>query len=106
MLNEEQYYQFFLNVLQVYDFVVVEMFNGILKVVCFKDVKIFNILVVENVNFDGDEMIICVIFVYNVLVCELVLILCQFNDQVGGGNVVSYDLLNVMMLIGCVVVVN
>lgn len=24
----------------------------------------------------------------------------------GGGNVVSYDLLNVMMLIGCVVVVN
>lgn len=68
MLNEEQYYQFFLNVLQVYDFVVVEMLNGILKVVCFKDVKILNILVVEDVILDGDEMIIWVILVYNVFV--------------------------------------
>lgn len=60
----------------MYDFVVVEMFSGILKVVCFKDVKILNILVVEGVNCDGDEMIICVVFVYNVLVCEFVFILC------------------------------
>lgn len=60
----------------MYDFVVVEMFSGILKVVCLKDVKIFNIFVVEGVNCDGDEMIICVVFVYNVLVCEFVFILC------------------------------
>jgi general secretion pathway protein D len=32
LLNEEQYYQFFLNVLQVYDFAVVEIPNGILKI--------------------------------------------------------------------------
>ena len=33
MLNEAQYYQFFLNVLEVYDFSVVEMKSGVLKVV-------------------------------------------------------------------------
>ena len=57
MLNEEQYYQFFLNVLQVYDFAVVEMPNGILKIVRSKDAKTSNIPVVENANLDGDEMI-------------------------------------------------
>lgn len=39
MLNEEQYYQFFLSVLDVYGFAVVDMHNGILKVVRSKDAK-------------------------------------------------------------------
>lgn len=33
MLNEEQYYQFFLSVLDVYGFAVINMNNGVLKVV-------------------------------------------------------------------------
>lgn len=106
MLDEEQYYQFFLNVLQVYDFAVVEMPNGVLKVVRSKDAKHSNIPVVEGALRDGDEMITRVVPVYNVPVRELAPILRQLNDQAGGGNVVSHDPSNVMMLTGRAAVVN
>ncbi|MCU7553501.1 type II secretion system secretin GspD [Alteromonas sp. ASW11-19] len=106
MLNEDQYYQFFLNVLQVYDFAVVEMPSGILKVVRSKDAKTSNIPVVENAASDGDEFITRVVPVYNVPVRELAPILRQLNDQAGGGNVVSHDPSNVMMLTGRAAVVN
>lgn len=106
MLNEDQYYQFFLNVLQVYDFAVVEMPSGILKVVRSKDAKTSNIPVVEGSARDGDEMITRVVPVYNVPVRELAPILRQLNDQAGGGNVVSHDPSNVMMLTGRAAVVN
>jgi general secretion pathway protein D len=106
LLTEDQYYQFFLNVLQVYDYAVVEMPNGILKVVRSKDAKTSNIPVVEGTAFDGDEMITRVVPVYNVPVRELAPILRQLNDQAGGGNVVSHDPSNVMMLTGRSAVVN
>ncbi|MEM0910886.1 MAG: type II secretion system secretin GspD [Pseudomonadota bacterium] len=105
-MTEEQYYQFFLNVLQVYDYAVVEMPNGILKVVRSKDAKASNIPVVEGTNFNGDEMITRVIPVYNVPVRELAPILRQLNDQTGGGNVVAHEPSNVMMLTGRAAVVN
>ena len=44
--------------------------------------------------------------VYNVPVRELAPILRQLNDQAGGGNVVSHDPSNVMMLTGRAAVVN
>ncbi|GBL04395.1 type II secretion system secretin GspD [Glaciecola sp. KUL10] len=106
LLTEDQYYQFFLNVLQVYDYAVVEMPSGILKVVRSKDAKTSNIPVVEGANLDGDEMITRVMPVYNVPVRELAPILRQLNDQAGGGNVVSHDPSNVMMLTGRAAVVN
>lgn len=106
LLTEDQYYQFFLNVLQVYDFAVVEMPSGILKIVRSKDAKTSNIPVVEGTPFDGDEMITRVVPVYNVPVRELAPILRQLNDQAGGGNVVSHDPSNVMMLTGRAAVVN
>ncbi|NDW21281.1 type II secretion system secretin GspD [Alteromonas hispanica] len=106
MLSEDQYYQFFLNVLQVYDFAVVEMPSGILKVVRSKDAKTSNIPVVEGAQQDGDEFITRVVPVYNVPVRELAPILRQLNDQAGGGNVVSHDPSNVMMLTGRAAVVN
>lgn len=106
LLTKDQYYQFFLNVLQVYDFAVVEMPSGILKIVRSKDAKTSNIPVVEGTPFDGDEMITRVVPVYNVPVRELAPILRQLNDQAGGGNVVSHDPSNVMMLTGRAAVVN
>lgn len=106
LLTEEQYYQFFLNVLQVYDFAVVEMPSGILKVVRSKNAKSSNIPVVESTELNGDEMITRVIPVYNVPVRELAPILRQLNDQTGGGNVVSHDPSNVMMITGRAAVVN
>ena len=106
LLDEEQYYQFFLNVLQVYDFAVVEMPNGILKVIRSKDAKSSNLPVVEGNIPNGDEMITRVIPVYNVPVRELTPLLRQLNDSAGGGNVVSHDASNVMMLTGRAAVIN
>ncbi|GGO71679.1 type II secretion system secretin GspD [Bowmanella pacifica] len=106
LLTEEQYYQFFLNVLQVYGFAVVEMPSGILKVVRDKDAKSSNIPVIEGTSFDGDEMITRVVPLYNGSVRELAPLLRQLNDQAGGGNVVSYDQSNVMLLTGRAAVVN
>jgi general secretion pathway protein D len=51
-------------------------------------------------------MITRVVPVYNVPVRELSPILRQLNDQAGGGNVVSHDPSNVMMLTGRAAVVN
>jgi len=107
MLNEKQYYQFFLNVLEVYDFSVVEMENGVLKVVRQKDAKTSNIPVVEDdTKAQGDEMVTRVVQVKNVSVRELAPLLRQFVDQSGGGSVVNYDPSNVIMMTGQAATVN
>ncbi|KKO44649.1 general secretion pathway protein GspD [Arsukibacterium ikkense] len=107
MLNEEQYYQFFLNVLEVYSFAVVEMESGILKVVRNKDAKTSNIPVVGDDNPGvGDEMVTRVVQVRNVSVRELAPLLRQFSNQAGGGHVVNYDPSNVIMMTGPAAVVN
>ncbi|MFT6777383.1 MAG: general secretion pathway protein D [Paraglaciecola sp.] len=106
LLNEAQYYQFFLNVLQVYGYSAVTMSSGVVKVIRSKDAKASNIPVVDGSPFDGDEMITRVMPVYNVPVRELAPLLRQLNDTAGGGNVVSHDASNVMMLTGRSAVVN
>lgn len=107
MLNEQQYYQFFLNVLEVYGFAVVEMENGVLKVVRNKDAKTSNIPVVSDTNpGQGDEMVTRVVQVRNVSVRELAPLLRQFSNQAGGGHVVNYDPSNVIMMTGPAAVVN
>jgi general secretion pathway protein D len=106
LLNEEQYYQFFLNVLQVYGYSAIEMSSGVIKIIRSKDAKSSNIPVVGENLLDGDEMITRVVPVYNVPVRELAPLLRQLNDTAGGGNVVSHDPSNVMMLTGRAAVVN
>jgi general secretion pathway protein D len=106
LLSEDQYYQFFLNVLQVYGYSAIEMSSGVIKVIRSKDAKSSNLPVVEGNPFDGDEMITRVMPVYNVPVRELAPLLRQLNDTAGGGNVVSHDASNVMMLTGRAAVVN
>ena len=106
LMNEDQYYQFFLNVLQVYGFSVIEMPNGILKVVRAKDAGKANTPVVESGQFFGDEVITRVVPVYNVSVRELSPLLRQLNDAAGGGVVVSYDPSNVMIMTGAAAVLN
>lgn len=101
MLTEAQYYQFFLNVLEVYGFAIVEMDSGIIKVVRNKDAKTSNIPVVgdENPGY-GDEMVTRVVPVRNVSVRELAPLLRQFVNQTGGSHVVNYDPSNVIMMTG------
>lgn len=106
-LTEEQYYQVFLNVLEVYGFSAVEMDNNVVKIIRNKDAKTSSIPVVGNENPGvGDEMVTRVVEVKNVTVRELTPLLRQLSDQAGGGNVVNYDPANVIMLTGTAAVVN
>ncbi|MGR5153594.1 type II secretion system secretin GspD [Photobacterium swingsii] len=107
LLNDEQYYQFFLNVLEVYGFAVVEMENGVLKVIRDKDAKISAIPVVDGKDgVTGDAVVTRVIAVRNVSVRELSPLLRQLNDNAGAGNVVHYDPANIIMITGRAAVVN
>ncbi|KPD21708.1 MULTISPECIES: type II secretion system secretin GspD [Idiomarina] len=101
VMNEEQYYQFFLNVLEVYGFAVVEMESGVLKVIRDKDAKTSSLPVLDrDTRGSGDTMVTRVVPVENVSVRELAPLLRQLNDQSGGGMVVSYDPSNVIMMTG------
>ena len=107
LLNEKQYYQFFLNVLEVYGFAAVEINTGVIKVIKAKDAKVAAIPVVDDgLRFSGDEMVTRVVPVANVSVRELAPLLRQLNDNAGGGNVVHYDPANVIMITGRAAVVN
>ncbi|EKA5636749.1 type II secretion system secretin GspD [Vibrio navarrensis] len=106
VLNEEQYYSFFLNVLEVYGYAVVEMENGVLKVVKSKDSKTSAIPVVGDDNVKGDNVITRVVAVRNVSVRELSPLLRQLIDNAGAGNVVHYDPANIILITGRAAVVN
>ncbi|MBT1446092.1 type II secretion system secretin GspD [Shewanella sp. JM162201] len=106
-LNEQQYFQFFLNVLQVYGYAVVEMENGVLKVIKSKDAKTANIRVADDkAPGVGDELVTRIVPLYNSEAKQLAPLLRQLNDNAGGGNVVNYDPSNVLMLTGTAAVVN
>lgn len=106
-LDDEQYYQFFLNVLEVYGFAVVEMENGIVKVIRDKDAKTSPVPVVgEDDNVVGDMVVTRVVAVKNVSVRELSPLLRQLINNAGAGNVVHYDPANVIMITGRAAVVN
>ncbi|MCG9650384.1 type II secretion system secretin GspD [Vibrio brasiliensis] len=106
MLSEKQYYSFFLNVLEVYGFAVVEMDNGILKVIKAKDAKTSAVPVIGDGNINGDEVVTRVVAVRNVSVRELSPLLRQLNDNAGAGNVVHYDPANIILITGRAAVVN
>lgn len=107
LLDDEQYYQFFLNVLQVYGYAVVEMDNNIIKVIKDKDAKTASIRVADDdAPGVGDEMVTRIVALYNTEAKQLAPLLRQLNDNAGGGNVVNYDPSNVLMISGRAAVVN
>ncbi|MGR5389438.1 type II secretion system secretin GspD [Vibrio crassostreae] len=107
VLNEEQYYSFFLNVLEVYGYAVVEMDSGVLKVIKAKDSKTSAIPVVgDSDTIKGDNVVTRVVTVRNVSVRELSPLLRQLNDNAGAGNVVHYDPANIILITGRAAVVN
>ncbi|MEF1336232.1 type II secretion system secretin GspD [Vibrio rotiferianus] len=106
VLNEEQYYSFFLNVLEVYGYAVVEMDNGVLKVIKAKDSKTSAIPVLGDASAKGDSVITRVVAVRNVSVRELSPLLRQLIDNAGAGNVVHYDPANIILITGRAAVVN
>ncbi|CAE6882768.1 General secretion pathway protein [Vibrio sp. B1REV9] len=106
VLNEEQYYSFFLNVLEVYGYAVVEMDNNVLKVIKAKDAKTSAIPVVSGNAEPGDSVITRVVAVRNVSVRELSPLLRQLINNAGAGNVVHYDPANIILITGRAAVVN
>lgn len=100
VMTEDQYWQFFLNVLEVYSFATVTMESGVIKVMRDKDARNGAIPVVDSNVLGGDTLVTRVVTVQNVSVRELAPLLRLLNDQSGGGNVVSYDPSNVIMLTG------
>lgn len=107
LMDEALYYQFFLNVLEVYGYSAVEMDNGIIKVEKSSDAKKSNVpLITENSEASGDMMITRVVRVKNVSVQELGPLVRQFSDQKDGGHVANFNAANVMMLTGHAASVN
>lgn len=107
LLNDEQYYHFFLSVLDVYGFAVVPMPSGVLKVVKASNAKTSAIPVADDVApGSGDEVVTRVVPVRNVSVRDLAPLLRQLNDNAGVGNVVHYEPSNVLLLTGRAAVVN
>ncbi len=106
-LTEKQYYSFFLNVLEVYGFSVVEMDGGVLKVVKAKDAKMSAIPVIgDGDKTYADSVITRVVAVHNVSVKELSPLLRQLVNNAGSGNVVHYDPANIILLTGTSAVVD
>ncbi|OHU86867.1 MULTISPECIES: type II secretion system secretin GspD [Pseudoalteromonas] len=107
LMDESLYYQFFLNVLEVYGYSVTEMQSGVLKVVRSSDGKKGNVPLVEGEEMgNGDVMITRVVRVKNVSVQELGPLIRQFSDQKDGGHVTNLNSANVMMLTGHAASVN
>lgn len=98
-LNAEQYYQLFLNVLEVHGFAVIEQENNVLKIVQDKNAKMSSIALADRQNpGQGDEFVTWVLPVQNVPVRELSPLLRQLNDT--AGNVVHYDPSNILLMTG------
>ncbi|PWC22921.1 type II secretion system protein GspD [Brenneria roseae subsp. roseae] len=101
MMNEEQYYQFFISVLDVYGFTVVPMDNNVLKIIRSKDAKSTSMpLASETEPGVGDEVVTRVVPVNNVAARDLAPLLRQLNDNAGAGSVVHYEPSNVLLMTG------
>ncbi|WP_174848661.1 type II secretion system secretin GspD [Yersinia artesiana] len=106
-LDEEKYYQFFLNVLDVYGYTVVEMPNNILKVIPTKRAKNSFIPLQKNAeNPLGDELINRVFKLKHLSAKSLAPLLRQLNDSSESGSIVHYDPSNVILITGRAAIVN
>lgn len=107
LLDEEKYYQFFLNVLDVYGYTVVEMPNNILKVIPAKRAKSSVVPLKNNAETSqGDELINRVFKLKHLLAKNLAPLLRQLNDNSESGSIVHYDPSNVILITGRAAVVN
>ena len=97
-LSADEYYRFFLSVLQVHGFTAVEQERNVLKVIPSKDAKLEAIPVIDQGGGPADQMVTWVLPLNNVPVRELSPLLRQLNES--HGNVVHYDPANVLLLTG------
>ncbi|AIN17963.1 type II secretion system protein D [Yersinia rochesterensis] len=106
-LDKDKYYQFFLNVLDVYGYTVVEMPNNILKVIPAKRAKNSVVPLQKNAEeTQGDELINRVFKLKYILAKNLAPLLRQLNDNTESGSIIHYDPSNVVLITGRAAVVN
>jgi len=100
VMDAEQYYQFFLSVLDVYGFAVIDMKNGVLKIMPSKNAKSSVIPLSKNGEIRaGDELITRVLPLSYVTAKDLAPLLRQLNDA-ASGSVVHYEPSNVLIMTG------
>ncbi|CAM3438377.1 type II secretion system secretin GspD [Parendozoicomonas haliclonae] len=98
-LSAQQYYQFFLSVLEVHGYAVIDAGDGVLKVIQGKKAKTSAIPVVDsNSQIAGSEVVTWVMPLHNVPVQEMSPLLRQLNET--DGSVVHYAPSNVLLLTG------
>ncbi|HCV64473.1 MAG TPA: type II secretion system protein GspD [Serratia sp.] len=104
-LDAGQYYQFFLNVLDVYGYAVISMPNNVLKVIPAKDGKRAALSSLKT-PAEGDELIMRIVPLNNIAAKEVAPLMRQFNDSIGIGNVVFLESGNALLITGRADVVN
>ncbi len=106
-LTSEQYFPFFLNVLAMHGYAVIETQEGFLNVVPDEKATFKGMPIVEKHDVASDNLVITrVIPVTNVSVIELSPVLRQYIDHAGAENVVHFDATNIIILSGHAPVVN
>lgn len=107
VLNDEEYYQFFLSVLELYGFAAIPVGDQTIKVVKSNKAKNVGVPLYDDEHpGEGAEMVARVVPVTNVSVKELSPLLRQLVDLTDGGNVVHYEPSNVLIITGRANVVN
>lgn len=107
LLDEDKYYQFFLNVLDVYGYTVVEMPNNILKVIPSKRAKSSVAPMLKDLNeAQGDELVNRFFKLKHISAKNLAPLLRQLNDNSESGNIIHYDPSNTILITGRAAVVN
>ncbi|CNE87967.1 general secretion pathway protein D [Yersinia rohdei] len=107
LLDEDKYYQFFLNVLDVYGYAVIEMPNDILKVIPSKRAKSSAVSILkDSVETQGDELVNQIFKLKNISAKNLAPLLRQLNDNSESGNVIHYEPSNTILITGRAAVVN
>ncbi|VEA63440.1 Pullulanase secretion envelope pulD [Serratia plymuthica] len=106
-LNDKQYYQFFLNVLDVYGYTVIGMPNNVLKVIVAKDGKRAALSQAGGeLIAEGDEVVMRIVPLRNMAAKDISPLLRQLNDSVGVGSVAHYEQGNALLITGRAAVVN
>lgn len=105
--NEEEYYQFFLSVLDLYGFSLISLDNGLLKVVRSEKVKTLpGKLTNGSRPGKGDELVTRIVSLDNVPARALSPLLRQMLDGGNVGNVVHYEPSNTLIITGKASTVN
>lgn len=99
--NEEEYYQFFLSVLDLYGFSLISLDNGLLKVVRSEKAKTLPGRITSGAQpGKGDELVTRIVSLENVPARALSPLLRQMLDGSSVGNVVHYEPSNALIITG------